>query len=74
MLLPLRFHSVVDNAGVAFKQLFRFRIQVRRYLVNLVFLLAFLAFQAYPTTLPVYFQFTITFFALHKGAPRSLNR
>lgn len=67
MLLPLRFCSVVNNAGIPFKQLLGFRIQIRCHLVDLVFPLTFSAFQSYPTTLPVYFQFTVTFFALHKG-------
>jgi hypothetical protein len=65
--------SVVDNAGILLKQLFGLLIQIRCNLVDLVFLLTFSAFQAYPTALPVYFQFTITFFALHRGTLRLLN-
>lgn len=57
--------SVVNNAGVLFQELFSCCIQFRSNFMNLVFLLTFLAFQTYSSTLPLDCQFTITFFALH---------
>jgi hypothetical protein len=59
--------SIIDDAGIPFKQLLGFLIQIRSHFVDLVFPPTFSTFQAYPTTLPVYFQLTVTFFALHKG-------